>query len=83
MSGVWTEHRTPEGRAYFYNSRLRRTVWSLPPGAAAVPSFQAEAAEQAAAAAASASADVTTAAASGSAGEAAAAAVQSTSGGHP
>lgn len=56
MSGVWTEHRTPEGRAYFFNSRLKRTVWALPPGAAAVPSFQAEAAEQAAAAAAAAAA---------------------------
>ena len=27
---VWQEHRTPEGRAYFYNSATKETTWTKP-----------------------------------------------------
>lgn len=27
---VWTEHRAPDGRSYFYNSKAGESVWEKP-----------------------------------------------------
>jgi hypothetical protein len=39
MSGVWTEHRAPDGSKYFYNMRTKKSTWTLPAGVAAMPSY--------------------------------------------
>jgi pre-mRNA-processing factor 40 len=28
--GIWQEHKTPEGRAYYYNSVTKITQWTKP-----------------------------------------------------
>ncbi|KZP01446.1 hypothetical protein CALVIDRAFT_559263 [Calocera viscosa TUFC12733] len=30
MSNVWTEHRNPEGRTYWYNNESKQSVWEKP-----------------------------------------------------
>lgn len=29
-ANVWQEHRTPDGRAYYYNSLNKQTQWTKP-----------------------------------------------------
>lgn len=29
-ASVWTEHRAPDGRSYFYNSKAGESVWEKP-----------------------------------------------------
>ena len=26
----WSEHKTPEGKSYFYNARTQQSVWEKP-----------------------------------------------------
>lgn len=29
-SSLWTEHKTPDGRIYYYNNQTKRSLWEKP-----------------------------------------------------